>query len=159
MTWSVQRANECSRADRSFTTYCRAGDPHDFFGDGPFEFVEREGGEGVLQFRAGATGYEKGPWLDWDDRWATTFDHFPAGRNIMQRFGIFCLTVALAAAGGTTTVRADVRLPAIIGNNMVLQADKPLPIWGWAEPGEDVTVTLRGRQGQPPRPMPRGTGR
>src|SRR4029077_15433811 len=38
--------------------------------------------------------------------------------------------------------RADVRLPAIIGNNMVLQADSTLPIWGWADAGEDVTVTL-----------------
>jgi sialate O-acetylesterase len=25
---------------------------------------------------------------------------------------------------------------------MVLQRDKPLPIWGWADPGEEVTVTL-----------------
>ena len=37
---------------------------------------------------------------------------------------------------------ADVKLPAIIGSNMVLQADTPLPIWGWASPGEEVTVTL-----------------
>lgn len=39
-------------------------------------------------------------------------------------------------------VQANVRLPAIIGNNMVLQKDAPLPIWGWADPGEQVTVTL-----------------
>lgn len=38
--------------------------------------------------------------------------------------------------------RADVRLPAILGSNMVLQQDKPLPVWGWADPGETVTVTL-----------------
>lgn len=37
---------------------------------------------------------------------------------------------------------ADVTLPAIVGNHMVLQADKPLPVWGWAEPGEEVTVQL-----------------
>ena len=37
---------------------------------------------------------------------------------------------------------AEVKLPAIISNNMVLQADKPLPIWGTADPGEKVTVTL-----------------
>jgi len=35
---------------------------------------------------------------------------------------------------------ADVRLPSIIGNDMVLQRDKPIQIWGWAEPGEKVTV-------------------
>src|SRR5438270_3869079 len=38
--------------------------------------------------------------------------------------------------------RADVKLPSVIGSHMVLQRDKPLPIWGWADPGEEVTVTL-----------------
>ncbi len=41
-----------------------------------------------------------------------------------------------------STVRADVRLPEVISNNMVLQKDIPLPIWGWATPGEEVSVTL-----------------
>jgi len=39
-------------------------------------------------------------------------------------------------------VAADVRLPAIIGSNMVLQQDMKDAIWGWAAPGEEVTVTL-----------------
>jgi len=39
-------------------------------------------------------------------------------------------------------VRADVKLPAVIGSNMVLQADMNDPIWGWADPGEKVTVTI-----------------
>jgi sialate O-acetylesterase len=30
--------------------------------------------------------------------------------------------------------------------NMVLQRDKRLEIWGWAEPGEDVTVSFAGQQ-------------
>ena len=38
--------------------------------------------------------------------------------------------------------RADVKLPAIIGDNMVLQRAIDVPIWGWADPGEKVTVTL-----------------
>lgn len=38
--------------------------------------------------------------------------------------------------------RADVRLPKIFGDHMVLQRDKPINVWGWAEPGEDVKVTL-----------------
>jgi sialate O-acetylesterase len=37
---------------------------------------------------------------------------------------------------------ADVKLPAILGSNMVLQQGRDLPIWGWADPGEQVTVTL-----------------
>ncbi len=36
---------------------------------------------------------------------------------------------------------ADVRLPNVLGSHMVVQRDVPLPVWGWAEPGEEVTVT------------------
>ena len=35
---------------------------------------------------------------------------------------------------------ADVKLPQIFSNNMVLQRNILLPIWGWAAPGEKVTV-------------------
>ena len=35
---------------------------------------------------------------------------------------------------------ADVKLPAIIGSNMVLQQKTDAPLWGWAEPGERVRV-------------------
>jgi len=38
--------------------------------------------------------------------------------------------------------RADVKLPRVIWDNMVLQREAPIKIWGWAEPGEKVTVTL-----------------
>ncbi|MBM4069802.1 MAG: sialate O-acetylesterase [Planctomycetes bacterium] len=40
------------------------------------------------------------------------------------------------------TARAEVKLPAVIDSHMVLQRERPLPIWGWADPGEEVTVTL-----------------
>jgi sialate O-acetylesterase len=42
--------------------------------------------------------------------------------------------------------RADVKLPAVIGDNMVLQQNAKLPIWGTAEPGEQVTVTIGGQK-------------
>jgi sialate O-acetylesterase len=35
---------------------------------------------------------------------------------------------------------ADVRLPNFISDDMVLQRDKPIQIWGWADPGEKITV-------------------
>src|SRR5688572_2680733 len=41
--------------------------------------------------------------------------------------------------------RADVQLPALVSDGMVLQANTPLRIWGWASEGEKVTVTLRGQ--------------
>ncbi len=37
---------------------------------------------------------------------------------------------------------ADVQLPSLLGDNMLLQRGVPVPIWGKAEPGEKVTVTL-----------------
>ncbi|NQT92986.1 MAG: hypothetical protein HQ559_09505 [Lentisphaerae bacterium] len=37
---------------------------------------------------------------------------------------------------------ADVRLPRVFSDNMVLQRDKPIPVWGWADPGERVAVSL-----------------
>ena len=37
---------------------------------------------------------------------------------------------------------ADVSLPAIFSDHMVLQCDMTAPIWGWAQPGEEVTVSI-----------------
>jgi len=36
----------------------------------------------------------------------------------------------------------DIRLPAVIGDNMVLQQGEAVAIWGWAEPGEEVMVSV-----------------
>ena len=55
--------------------------------------------------------------------------------------GIVLVTV-LAVSLPTGAV---VRLPAVIGSNMVLQQGVPVPIWGWAEPGEKVTVAFAGQ--------------
>src|SRR5437763_12518186 len=38
--------------------------------------------------------------------------------------------------------RADVKLPAIFGPHMVLQRDQKDRVWGKADPGEEVTVTV-----------------
>lgn len=38
--------------------------------------------------------------------------------------------------------RGEVKMPAIFGDHMVLQQDSKLPVWGWADSGEAVTVTL-----------------
>jgi sialate O-acetylesterase len=42
--------------------------------------------------------------------------------------------------------QADIRLAGVFGNNMVLQQGAPLPVWGWADPGEKVAVELRGKK-------------
>ena len=45
----------------------------------------------------------------------------------------------------TYSASAEVSLPAMFSEHMVLQSGVPVPVWGWAEPGEEVSVTL-GRQ-------------
>lgn len=35
---------------------------------------------------------------------------------------------------------ADVKLPGIFSTNMVLQRNQLIPVWGWAAPGEKITV-------------------
>ncbi len=49
---------------------------------------------------------------------------------------------ATITAWSATTLAADLKLPAVFGDHMVLQRDTPLPVWGWAEPGQTVTVAL-----------------
>jgi sialate O-acetylesterase len=53
---------------------------------------------------------------------------------------------ALSLAGllSAPAARAEVRLPAIFGHNMVLQQNLPILVWGTAEPGEKVRVTFAG---------------
>ena len=46
------------------------------------------------------------------------------------------------AAGG---LLAEVRLPALISNHMVLQQGMPVRLWGKADPGEKVIATLEGK--------------
>ncbi|MBT3374580.1 MAG: sialate O-acetylesterase [Lentisphaerae bacterium] len=43
------------------------------------------------------------------------------------------------------SLQADVKMPAIFGKGMVLQRERPVPVWGWAAPGEAVTVTFAGK--------------
>lgn len=44
---------------------------------------------------------------------------------------------------GFQYAHSNVRLPKILGDGMVLQRNKPISIWGWADPGEIVTVKLK----------------
>ena len=40
---------------------------------------------------------------------------------------------------------AAIELPNVIGSNMILQRDLAVPIWGWGEPGEKVSVNFAGQ--------------
>ena len=56
------------------------------------------------------------------------------------------LLAAIALFLCSTAALADVRLPDVIGSSMVLQQKQKVPIWGWAEPGETVTVEFAGQK-------------
>ena len=49
-------------------------------------------------------------------------------------------TLLLLLLAGSLT--GQVKLPPLFTNNMVLQRGMAIPVWGWASPGEKVTVTL-----------------
>ncbi|MCX8497709.1 MAG: hypothetical protein ORN51_16125 [Akkermansiaceae bacterium] len=52
------------------------------------------------------------------------------------------LAMSLASSG---TLRAELKLPAIIGDHMVLQQNQADPIWGWDTPGTQITVSFAGQ--------------
>ncbi len=54
------------------------------------------------------------------------------------------LTFLLALFALACTAHAKLELPSILSDHMVLQAGKPLPVWGWAAPGVAVRVEFKG---------------
>src|SRR5690242_10131642 len=60
----------------------------------------------------------------------------------MRRFLAVFALIALV----TFSARADVKLPAIISDNMCLQANKAVTVWGKADAGEKVTVKFANQQ-------------
>ena len=57
-------------------------------------------------------------------------------------FSFFVGIVLLAAAH--SMLRADVTLPTVLADHMVIQRNRPVHVWGMADPGETVTVEFRG---------------
>lgn len=55
------------------------------------------------------------------------------------------LVILLAGMWAVTLVRGDVQLPDLISDHMVLKRSAQTPLWGTADPGEKVSVTLGGQ--------------
>lgn len=53
--------------------------------------------------------------------------------------------VILLVLGLAFTASANITLPAIFTDHMVLQRDQPVPVWGWAEANEAVNVKFAGQ--------------
>lgn len=54
---------------------------------------------------------------------------------------VFLLLISLSSL----TVQAQVRPASIFDNNMVLQRDKPVKVWGQADPGEEIKIEFAGQ--------------
>ncbi|WP_187263503.1 sialate O-acetylesterase [Pontibacter beigongshangensis] len=59
----------------------------------------------------------------------------------MRNLFLIALLLVVLQLSTLPDVRANVQLPAIFGNHMVLQQNAEVTIWGWARALEDVTVT------------------
>jgi sialate O-acetylesterase len=45
----------------------------------------------------------------------------------------------------SAAIPAALQLPSVFGDNMVLQQNQRVPVWGWAKPGTEVTVKFAGQ--------------
>ena len=73
----------------------------------------------------------------------------------MNRQDLFCAVAAIAALCAPDA-KGDVRLPTLFSDHMVLQRDVAVPVWGWADAGERVTVRI---DNQEKTALPDGTGK
>ena len=61
--------------------------------------------------------------------------------NCLKHFPGTAITLLFAASWVPWNL-AEVRLPAIFGDHMVLQQNQRDRIWGWADPDEAITVSI-----------------
>src|SRR5579871_2621361 len=59
--------------------------------------------------------------------------------TLLRRVALAAAVLALAGPAA----RADVKPNPLFGDHAVLQRGKPIPVWGTADPGEEVTVKLQ----------------
>ena len=56
------------------------------------------------------------------------------------------LLILLFAFWGISFLFAEVRLPAIFSDNMILQRDQPVSLWGWADKNEKIEIVFNGQR-------------
>ena len=64
----------------------------------------------------------------------------------MKRLLFILWIFLLSVSFGLTKMKADVRMPLIFGDHMVLQQDTKIAIFGWADAGETVEVVFAGQK-------------
>ncbi len=68
--------------------------------------------------------------------------HFPTKRLALVFTGVLLMFILQTAQAADV---AGLKLPAIFGDNMVLQQQQSVPVWGWSSPGAKVTVNFAGQ--------------
>ncbi len=68
-------------------------------------------------------------------------EHMRTGFNF-KKVGFFLISLATCVL----TTQAKVTVSGVFGDNMVLQREMPVPVWGKAVPGEKVTVRFAGQE-------------
>ncbi len=63
-----------------------------------------------------------------------------------MKFKLLYSTALAIALFATVAARADVKLASPFTDHMVLQCERPVPVWGWADPGERITVEFAGQK-------------
>src|SRR5262245_28405004 len=63
-------------------------------------------------------------------------------RSFLAPFGALLTVTSIVV----TAAYADVKLPAILSDGMVLQQGIHVPVWGWADEGESVTIEFQGQK-------------
>jgi len=66
--------------------------------------------------------------------------------RLLGLLGLLCLGLVVGPAE-TLGQEAKPFVHSLFGDHMVLQRDMKAPIWGWAKPGEKVTVEMAGKSG------------
>ena len=63
----------------------------------------------------------------------------------MKRTPLLAL-LSILLVFSTQEGRTEIKLPNVIGSGMVLQRDMQVPVWGWADAGEEITVSFAGQK-------------
>ena len=64
------------------------------------------------------------------------------GADLTQQSDIYLNYLGKCNLTGNVRSYFSLKLPSVIGSNMVLQQNMDVPIWGWSNPGNKITVTF-----------------
>jgi sialate O-acetylesterase len=73
---------------------------------------------------------------------------FGSDSFLRRRFEMRKMLLVMAVAVFSSAAYAEVRLPKIFSSEMVLQRGMKIPVWGWGQGGEKVTVKLGDKSAQ-----------